>query len=150
MNVTVEPSKVILVIGEDAADSCKGLTFGGKRGGEFLGIANLVEVNGFFEKAIGDYGAKSCGGLVYGGCRPEAELKAHKLTNTVEVFGSTSVSELGAVLGAFVVVARAEFVLGYFLALDFEFAAVEGVGDVKGVLNLRGGLGLHCWSPCMS
>lgn len=150
LDVAVEPPEVILVVGEDAADGCKGLTFGGKRGGEFLGIANLVEVNGLFEKAIGDYGAKGCGGLVYGGCRPKEELKPAELTNSVEVFGSTSVSELGAVLGAFVVVARAEFVLGYLLALDFEFAAVEGVGDVKGVLNLRGGLGLHCWSPCMS
>ena len=132
LDVAVEPSEVILVFGEDVTD---GGAVGGRAGGKFFGVANLVEVNGFFEKTIGNDGAKCRGGCVYGGGRPEAELKPAELTNSVEVFGSASVSELGAVLGTFVVIARAEFVFGYFLALDFEFAAVEGIGDVKGVLG---------------
>lgn len=135
LDVAVEPSEVILIVGEDVTD---GGAVGGGAGGEFFGVANLIEVNGFFEKAVCDDGAKCRGGCVYGGGRPEAELKPAELANSVEVFGSASVSEFGAVLGAFVVVACSEFILGYLLALDFEFAAVEGVGDVKGVLNLGG------------
>ena len=140
LDIPGEPSEVILVIGEDVTDG--GIVWS-VRGGKFFGVANLIEVNGFFEKAVGDYGAESCGGLVYGSGRPEAELKPTELTNSVEVFGTASVSEFSAVLGTFVVVACAEFVLDYLLAFDFEFAAVEGVGDIEGVLNLGGGSFIH-------
>ena len=133
--MAVEPSEVILIVGEDVTD---GGAVGGVAGGKFFGVANLIEVNGFFEKAVGDHGAESCGGLVYGSGRPEAELKPAELTNSVEVFGTASVGEFSAVLGTFVIVACTEFVLGYLLAFDFEFAAVEGVGDIEGILNLGG------------
>ena len=140
LDVAVELSEVILIVGEDVTD---GGAVGGMAGGEFFGVTNFIEVNGFFEKAVGDYGAKCRGGCVYGGGRPEAELKPAELANSVEVFGATSVSEFSTVLGTFVVVTCTEFVLGYLLALDFEFAAVEGVGDIEGVLNLGGGFFIH-------
>lgn len=46
LDVSVEPSEVILIVGEDVTD---GGAVGGVAGGEFLGVANLVEVDGLFE-----------------------------------------------------------------------------------------------------
>lgn len=140
LDVAVELSEVILIVGEDVTD---GGAVGGVAGGEFFGVANLIEVNDFFEKAVCDYGTEGRGGRIYWSGRPEAELKPAELANSVEVFGATSVSEFSAVLGAFVVVACSEFVLGYLLALDFKFAAVEGIGDIEGILNLGGGSFIH-------
>lgn len=46
LDIPFELSEVILVFGEDATD---GGAVGGVAGGEFFGVANLVEVDGLFE-----------------------------------------------------------------------------------------------------